>query len=264
MDRNFPRSLAACLAHEGGFVNHPQDPGGATNRGVTLENFRRYVKPDGTIADLKLLTAEQAGVVFRRQYWDVVMASDLPDGVDFAVFDFAVNSGPKRAAQFLQRIVGVDDDGTIGPKTLKAVGAMPKAEIINRLCDNRQKFLEGLDIFKTFGKGWTRRVKETRELALQMAAQDEEEKKIIVPPDMVPKAVETPVPVVPKGADKPGLARWMASVPLLGTAVTAFGNFDSTTKFLILGVVAVGVIALLWRGEQIAARAKKIVASFEE
>ena len=92
MDRNFNRAVTATLKYEGGYVNLKSDPGGATNLGVTIATFRRYVKPSGTIADLKALTVDQAKTVYRRQYWDAVSGAELPDGVDFAVFDFGDNS----------------------------------------------------------------------------------------------------------------------------------------------------------------------------
>jgi lysozyme family protein len=120
MDRNFARSLALVLKSEGGFVNLKADPGGPTNRGITLANFRAYIKPNGTIEDLKNLTVEQAGVCYRRQYWDAICGAELPDGVDYATFDFCVNSGPSRAAKYLQAVVGVVQDGRIGPATVKA------------------------------------------------------------------------------------------------------------------------------------------------
>lgn len=176
MDRNFKRSVTAVLKHEGGFVDHPRDPGGATNKGITIANFRRYVKPNGTVADLKELTTEQAETVYRRQYWDAVSGAELPDGVDFAVFDFGVNSGPDRAIKYLQRIAGAAQDGRIGPATLKAVRAIPHAKLINDLCDERLAFMkrikgkDGRRLWDTFGKGWSRRVQEVRSLALQMAA----------------------------------------------------------------------------------------------
>jgi lysozyme family protein len=81
MDRNFNRAVEAVLKHEGGFVDHPKDPGGATNKGITIANFRRYVKPNGTVADLKKLTTDQAKTVYRRMYWDAVHGSELPDGI---------------------------------------------------------------------------------------------------------------------------------------------------------------------------------------
>ena len=171
MDRNFAASLKLVLKSEGGYVNNPKDPGGATNKGVTLATFRRYVKPAGTIKDLKALTDDQAGIVYRRQYWDAIVGAELPDGVDYAVFDLAVNSGPGRAARYLQQVVRVNAvDGRIGPATLKAVRAMPAADVINALCDRRLTFLRGLLGWPTFGKGWASRVKSVRAAALKMAA----------------------------------------------------------------------------------------------
>lgn len=177
MDRNFDRAVTAVLAHEGGFVDHPSDPGGATNKGITIANFRRYVKPNGTVADLRKLTTEQAKTVYRRMYWDAVHGAELPDGVDFAVFDFAVNSGPPRAAKYLQAIAGVSQDGRIGPATLKAVRAIPHAKLINVLCDDRLAFMKRIRHKKTgkllwidFSRGWSRRVAEVRSMALSMAA----------------------------------------------------------------------------------------------
>jgi lysozyme family protein len=170
MDRNFNRAVTATLKYEGGYVNDPKDAGGATNRGITLATFRRYIKPTGTIADLKALTEDQAKTVYRRQYWDAVSGAQLPDGLDFAVFDFGVNSGPDRAIKRLQKIAGVPQDGRIGPTTIKAVIAIPLADSINKYQDERLAFLKGLKTWPHFGKGWGDRVKQVRILALQMAA----------------------------------------------------------------------------------------------
>lgn len=170
MKANFQTALALVLKHEGGFVNHPSDPGGATNKGVTLANYRRYVKPGGTVADLKAITDEEVATVYRRFYWDAVKGDDLPAGIDYAVFDFAVNSGPSRSAEFLQRTLGVDQDGKIGPQTLAAARAAKPVLVIDNLCDRRMFFLQGLKIWPTFGKGWTRRVEEVRAESKRMAA----------------------------------------------------------------------------------------------
>ena len=158
MDSNFKLALKLVLKHEGGFVNHPKDPGGATNKGVTLATFRRFVNPNGTVEDLKKLTDAQAGVVYRRQYWDAVLGAELPSGVDYAVFDYAVNSGPGKAIRELQAVVGADVDGRIGPATLKAVRARKPILLVNALCDRRLAFLRRLPTWPTFGKGWTSRV----------------------------------------------------------------------------------------------------------
>ena len=170
MDRNFKKSLSCVLKHEGEWSDHPADPGGATMKGITLANYRRYVKKTGTKADLKAITDEQIEKVYYRKYWLVAACDKLPDGVDYAVFDFAVNSGPSRAAKFLQSVVGATQDGNIGPATLAAVKNGPASIIIQRLCRNRLDWLRGLKTFKTFGKGWTSRVVAVEKDALAMAA----------------------------------------------------------------------------------------------
>lgn len=133
MKANFQTALALVLKHEGGYVNHPSDPGGHTNKGVTLANYRRYVKPGGTVADLKAISDQEVATVYRRFYWDAVKGDDLPAGVDYAVFDFAVNSGPRRSAEFLQRTLGAAQDGKIGPKTLAAARAAKPLLVIDNL-----------------------------------------------------------------------------------------------------------------------------------
>jgi lysozyme family protein len=170
---NSDRAIPKILVHEGGYVNDPRDPGGATNKGITIATFRRYVKPSGTIADLKALTTAQAVIIYKHQYWDAVSADRLPAGVDYAVADFAVNSGPSRAAKYLQDIVGVAQDGKIGPATIAAVNAANPAAVINHLCDDRLAFMKrikGGKLWKTFGRGWQRRVDEVRSTSLKWAA----------------------------------------------------------------------------------------------
>lgn len=180
MNKNFQRALELVLKHEGGFVNHPKDPGGATNKGITLATFRRYVKRNGTVSDLKSLTTEQAGKVYKAQYWDKVKGDQLPSGIDYSVFDFAVNSGSARAAKYLQAVLGVTQDGIIGPKTLSAANSANATFVIERLCDDRLAFLKRLKTWPTFGKGWGRRVEEVRSEAKAMVD--------------APRAIPTPTP----------------------------------------------------------------------
>ncbi|MFK0692077.1 glycoside hydrolase family 108 protein [Mesorhizobium sp. IMUNJ 23033] len=170
MDRNFARALALVLKSEGGWSDNPADPGGTTMKGVTLANFRRYVKADATKADLRKISDEQVGTVYRRFYWDAVAGAELPGGVDYAVFDFAVNSGPGRAAKYLQAIVGANQDGRIGPATLSAVQARPAGAVIDALCDARLAFLMRLPTWPTFGRGWSERVGSVRAQALLLSA----------------------------------------------------------------------------------------------
>lgn len=167
----FDRALAAVLLHEGGYVNHPKDPGGATNKGVTqavYDDWRaRQGQPKRSVREIE---QGEVGAIYRRDYWDRVKADDLPAGVDYAVFDYAVNSGVNRASRFLQAVVSVEQDGAIGPGTLAAVKDMPPAAVIETLCAKRLAFLKGLPTWPTFGKGWGARVAGVRKLALEMAA----------------------------------------------------------------------------------------------
>jgi lysozyme family protein len=169
MERNFERSLALVLKHEGGYVDHPRDPGGATNLGVTLDTLSSWQGRIATKSEVRALTVPQVAPIYRRRYWDAVEGDDLPSGLDYAVFDFAVNSGVSRAARYLQAVLGVPQDGKIGPVTVAAAKAADTARVIETLCANRLKFLRDLSTFDTFGKGWTSRVNGVLEDALLMA-----------------------------------------------------------------------------------------------
>jgi len=171
MDRKFTRALALVLKSEGLLSDNPADPGGATMKGDTLANFRRYVKADATKADLRKISDEQIATVYRRFYWDV-SGAELPGGVDYAVLDFAVNSGPSRAAKYLQAAVGAKQDGKIGPDTIAKVKAMQRGTLIDDVCDRRVVFLRKLPTWKTFGKGWglPREQREIERLARRLIA----------------------------------------------------------------------------------------------
>lgn len=208
MDRNFQRALKLVLKHEGGWADHPKDPGGATMKGVTLATFRRFVKPDATKADLRKISDEQIATVYRREYWDAVLGAELPDGVDYAVFDFAVNSGPGRAAKYLQNVLGAVSDGKVGPATVKAARAKAHASLINDLCDARLAFLKRLETWPTFGKGWSTRVKEVRSEALKMVSAPISSAQPETKPDTVTvietdKKGEQTVTEVPKKPEAP-------------------------------------------------------------
>lgn len=160
--KNYKPALSLVLAHEGGYVNHPRDPGGPTNKGVTQRVYDAYRKVRGlAVQTVKLITADELAELYRKQYWWLVKGDDLPAGLDYAVFDFGVNSGISRACRYLQRTVGVHDDGIIGDETLTAVYAEARKDevaLIERYCANRMAFLNSLKTFATFGTGWTRRV----------------------------------------------------------------------------------------------------------
>ena len=158
MKDNFASALQAVLKHEGGFVNHPADPGGMTNLGVTKKVWEEWVGHEVDEKVMKALTPEIVGPMYKAKYWDKIKGDDLPTGVDYCVFDAAVNSGPGRAAKWLQACVGVEPDGGIGPKSLSAVSAFSADQLVDDYGKRRLSFLMGLSHWGTFGKGWGRRV----------------------------------------------------------------------------------------------------------
>ena len=169
MKDNFEAALKAILHHEGGYVNHPADPGGMTNLGVTKRVWEEWVGHEVDEKTMRNLTPEIVGPMYKAKYWDKVKGDDLPTGVDYVVFDAAVNSGPGRAAKWLQACVGVEPDGGIGPKTLAAVNAFDANQLIEDYAKRRLSFLMDLQTWDTFGKGWGRRVAEVQKTGLDMA-----------------------------------------------------------------------------------------------
>ena len=165
---NWEKCLKLILHHEGGYVNHPKDPGGETNLGVTKRVYEEW----GGTKDMKDLTVEDVSPIYKKNYWDRIKGDDLPSGLDLCVFDFGVNAGTGRAAKFLQRLVDTTVDGGIGPNSLRAVNEHVSRWSIEQTIDDyqaeRQKYYEKLKTFETFGRGWTRRVQETTKEAMDM------------------------------------------------------------------------------------------------
>jgi lysozyme family protein len=170
MTDNFETCLALMLAHEGGYVDHPQDPGGRTNLGVTQRVWEEWMGRPVSEKEMRALTPLMVKPLYKRKYWDACRADELMDGVDYCVFDVAVNSGPGRAIKFLQSCVGVTVDGGFGPATMAAVKKAEEdpARLIELYCAKRLEFLQSLKTFETFGRGWSRRVAEVKEVALKM------------------------------------------------------------------------------------------------
>jgi lysozyme family protein len=169
MKDNFEQCLALVLKHEGGYANNPKDPGGMTNLGVTKTTYELYVGHQVDEATMRGLTPDMVAPLYKKMFWDACRCDDLPDGVDYAVFDLAVNSGTRRAAKMLQKAAGVTDDGSIGPATLKAVAECNPRDLAADICENRLAFLQALPTWDTFGKGWGRRVAEVEQMAFNMA-----------------------------------------------------------------------------------------------
>jgi len=170
MQNNFDICVDLMLAHEGGFVNHPQDPGGMTNLGVTARVWEEWMGRPTNEKEMRALTPLMVKPLYKRKYWDAIRADELVDGLDYCVFDVAVNSGTGRAIKLLQQSVGATPDGGFGSITMalvKKASSEPNT-LIELYCARRLEFLQSLRTFETFGKGWSRRVAEVKEKALKM------------------------------------------------------------------------------------------------
>jgi len=165
---NFNRSLLLLLKHEGGYVNHPSDPGGMTNLGVTAKVWESWVGHPVDEKQMKALTPDDVSPLYKRKYWDACRADELVSGLDYAVFDCAVNSGVGRAVKLLQSCVGAVADGSIGAATMAAVSQAVPTSLIEDFSNARLNFLRALNTWPTFGRGWERRVNEVKKEALRI------------------------------------------------------------------------------------------------
>jgi lysozyme family protein len=172
---NFDACLTLVLGAEGGFSNDARDKGGATNFGITIDTlaeWRRSRTPGATVTidDVHALKVDEAKEIYRSRYWNITQCESLPAGVDLLVFDMGVNAGPGRSARILQEVLGVEQDGSIGPVTLNGLNTCPQDKIIRDFSTKRLDFYRSLDDFKVFGAGWTNRANSMQEAALRMAA----------------------------------------------------------------------------------------------
>lgn len=170
MRDNFDPCLQIVLKHEGGYADHPKDPGGATNMGITLKTLQAWRQTPVSKLNVRDLTRTEASRIYRAWYWGACQCDHLPAGIDLMVFDLAVNSGPARARRYLQLAVGVPDDGIVGPRTLEAVDKAKPAHVIEKMRRLRKSFYEKQPTFKTFGDGWMERLRSVNAAALHMDA----------------------------------------------------------------------------------------------
>ena len=157
---NFDTAFTKLIGHEGGFVDHPDDPGGATNWGVT----QRVARSHGYTGHMRDLTVTTAKAIYRKDYWDAVRAEDLPPVIRYAVFDAAVNSGVGQATRWLQRALGVADDGRIGPLTIAAATMAEPDVLLRKMLSQRLKFMTSLSNWPSFSRGWARRIADLMEM----------------------------------------------------------------------------------------------------
>lgn len=167
-ERGFDRALPHILVHEGGKVDHPKDPGGRTNKGITQRVYNAWrAKSNLPARDVYEIDNSEVAAIYRFQYWEVVHGDALPEGVGYVVFDGAVNSGPKQAIRWLQRALGSlytgTVDGVMGAMTLQAVAAVNDMDaLIGRIIERREAFLKALKTWPTFGRGWSRRIAQVK------------------------------------------------------------------------------------------------------
>jgi len=151
---NFDQAFKELLQHEGGYSDHAADPGGKTRYGVT----EAVAREAGYRGDMRELPLDLAKQIYKDRYWNAVKAEELPAAVRYAVFDAAVNSGPRQAAMWLQRAVGATADGAIGPMTLKAANDMDGNVLKSKMLAQRLRFMTDLGTWSSFGRGWARRI----------------------------------------------------------------------------------------------------------
>lgn len=219
MRGNLELVLKNVARSEGGYSNHPKDPGGPTMRGVTLATYRAWCRKEGRpqpgIAELKRITTDEVREIFEDGYWRGVRGDDLPPGLDYAAADFAFNSGPGQAVKTLQRCLGVDADGKVGPKTLAAIRERDlPAELhalINKYCDERLAFMKRLSGWSSFSRGWTNRVAEVRTTSLRLARGAQVEPAVVV--------TETPAKASPKETTFMNLPGGKSAITAIGGAL---------------------------------------------
>ena len=238
---SYDAALARLLVHEGGYTNHPADPGGPTNFGITIYDYRKYVKPDATAADVRAMKLDEAKSIYRAKYWAAQRCDELPAGVDYAVFDYGVNSGIGRSGKVLRRVLGLaDNDWRTSDDVLAALRRRDPKQVIVAICGERLRFLQSLRTWDVFGKGWGARVAEVKTYALQLASG-------AAAPAPAPRAAAVGKGVVPtaKGAQQ-GSA---AAIVVAGATAAQQAHRNGADPALIAGLVMVAAIVaiLAWR-----------------
>ena len=242
------------LAHEGGYVDHPKDPGGATNMGITFKTLQAWRGREITKQDVKNLTREEAVAIYKAQYWDTMQCSRLPLGLDYMVMDYGVNSGPARSVKDLQRTVGADDDGILGAKTLNKV-----TEYIQRLgmealltayANTRWAFMKGLSTFGTFGEGWKKRVwgKQAGVQTNDIGTVDRAWKLAQgVAPAAIPLPEATVGAAIPEKPSAIDLAKDPTTLTgIAGAVATVFGAIQDQPVLQVAAVLAIAVVVFFY------------------
>ena len=255
MKNNFSNCLSITLEYEGGYSNHPKDPGGATNLGIIQREYNSYLRLKGQEPhSVKTITRAEAEDIYENKYWIGVKGDLLPVGLDLAVFDFGVNSGPSRAIKFLQKAINkvegrtLKTDGILASATLDASTSLNDLPgVISQLCDSRDSWLHTLKTWATFGKGWGDRVKGIKAKSLEMASKA---------PSTAPQSSVAPSqarPAVPPALGAPGDVTAPSTAPIaisvtgiltaLGTGLVSAVNNPYALTFMMVVLLVGGFLA---------------------
>ncbi len=241
-ERDYEACIIRVLAHEGSEYTdgiHPYDPGGPTRWGITIADVRQFLKPGATADDVKRLTKQQAMEIYKKHYWNPIRGDELPAGIDYVLYDYGINSGISRAGKVLRRVLGLSDkDWHITDDVLAQLNRRDIAKVINAICDERMRFLQGLGIWPTYARGWTTRVREVRAFSLQLA------KGAVA----LPQPTAIPSVAMGKGTVSPSAIKTPVKV---GTGVGIIGGLTSTWQHVLAhpfsaAVIIIGAGLLAW------------------
>jgi lysozyme family protein len=176
---SYDEALTLLLKHEGGYADHPSDPGGETNFGITVA----VARASGYQGPMRSIPMDVVKRIYRTKYWDALRCDELPSGVDYAVFDYGVNSGIGRSGKVLRRVLSISDSAyQVTDAVLTSVRKVDAEGLVDDICSERMRFLQNLKTWPVFGKGWGRRVTEVKAAALRMAKSNA--RPVIPPPDV--------------------------------------------------------------------------------
>jgi lysozyme family protein len=238
----YDEALRRVLAHEGGYTNHPSDPGNETNFGITIYDYRKYVKPGATAADVRAMKVDEAKAIYRKRYWDAQRCDELPAGVDYTVADYGINSGIGRSGKVLRRFVGLPDNtSVVSDEVLNAVARRDAKAIIVAINEERLRFLKSLKTWPVFGQGWGRRVADVKAFSLQLAEHPiamEAPLPRPVPTETAPAKGIVPPPKILKHTVTKGLPAGGAAGGL------GFWNWVVANPYETAGIVIIGAGAI--------------------
>lgn len=204
---SFDAAVDRVFKHEGGYINHPKDPGGATKYGITLGTLSDWRRTAVTANDVRLLSQSEARNIYYVCYWRAIGADALPSGLGYALFDVSVHSGVARAKKWLEAL----------PPDVN------EAAQIKALMATRLRFLQNLSTWKTFGRGWAARLKDVEKTALKLAQTNENERQ---------KAMQTSKP-------------WFTSKTIWSSIITVVASLGGLFGLSISGEMTTQLVDLI-------------------